>query len=190
MYNGFTYKDVSEYGATKLSVLNVKQGIFTRGVLMDIPKLLETRFLEGGQAIYPAHLDAWERAAKLKFEPGDVVLIRTGRWSRSKFESDDKIAKSFAGLHASCLPWLKTRDVAVVGSDLALDVNPSQVEGVEFPVHAVVLVAMGTPILDNLDLEAVSAACAERNRWTFLLTVGPLAVPGGTGSPVNPLATF
>jgi kynurenine formamidase len=190
MYNGFTYNDVTEGGAAKLSVLNVKQGIFTRCVLMDIPKLLEVRYLEGGQAIYPAHLDAWEQAAKVKVEPGDVVLIRTGRWSRSKVESDDKIAKSFAGLHASCLPWLKSRDVAVVGSDLALDVNPSQVEGIEFPVHAVVLVAMGTPILDNCDLEAVSVAAAERKQWAFLLTVGPLAVPGGTGSPVNPLATF
>jgi hypothetical protein len=57
-------------------------------------------------------------------------------------------------------------------------------------VHVVVLVAMGTPILDNLDLEALSEAAAARKQWTFLLTVGPLAVPGGTGSPVNPLATF
>jgi kynurenine formamidase len=190
MYNGFTHQDITERGAGKLSVNNFKQGIFTRCVLMDIPKLLELRFLEGGQAIYPAHLDAWEKAANLKIEPGDVVLIRTGRWARSKVESDDKIAKSFAGLHASCLPWLKARDVAVVGSDLALDVNPSQVEGVDFPVHAVTLIAMGTPILDNLDLEAVSVAAAERKRWIFLLTVGTLAVPGGTGSPVNPLATF
>ncbi|MBS0265327.1 MAG: cyclase family protein [Planctomycetes bacterium] len=190
MYNGVTHKDVTERGAAKLSVLNFKQGIFTRCVLIDIPKLLEIRFLEAGQPIYPAHLDAWEKATNLKVEPGDVVLIRTGRWARSKVEGYDKVAKSFAGLHASCLPWLKARDVAIVGSDLALDVNPSQVEGVEFPVHAVVLVAMGTPILDNCDLEAVSAAAAERKRWVFAISVGPLAVPGGTGSPVNPLAIF
>lgn len=190
MYNGFTYKDVTERGAAKLSVLNAKQGIFTRCVLMDIPKLLDVRFLEGGQPIYPDHLEAWEQAANVKVEAGDVVLIRTGRWVRSQIEGDDKVARSFAGLHASCLPWLKARDVAVVGSDLALDVNPSGVAGVDFPVHAVVLVAMGTPILDNCDLEAVSAAAAERKRWAFLLTVGPLAVPGGTGSPINPIATF
>jgi kynurenine formamidase len=190
MYNGFSQKEVTERGAAKLSVVNAKQGIFTRCVLMDIPKLLEVRFLEGGQAIYPAHLEAWEQAAGVKVESGDVVLIRTGRWARSKIEGDEKLVKSFAGLHASCLPWLKARDVAVVGSDLALDVMPSGVEGVEFPVHVVVLVAMGTPILDNCDLEAVSEAAAARKRWTFLLTVGPLAVPGGTGSPVNPLATF
>jgi hypothetical protein len=80
--------------------------------------------------------------------------------------------------------------VAVVGSDLALDVLPSGVEGVALPVHCVTVVAMGVPILDNCDLEAVSEAAAARKRWSFLLTVAPLTVEGGTGSPVNPLATF
>jgi kynurenine formamidase len=93
-------------------------------------------------------------------------------------------------LHASCLPWLKKRDVALVGSDLALDVMPSGVEGFELPVHWVCGVAMGLPILDNCDLEKVSQEANARKRWVFLLTVAPLAVEGGTGSPVNPLATY
>jgi hypothetical protein len=58
------------------------------------------------------------------------------------------------------------------------------------PVHLIAIVAMGLPILDNCDLEAISEAAAARERWTFLLTVAPLAVEGGTGSPVNPVATF
>ncbi len=190
MYNGFSQSEVTERGAGKLSVANMKQGIFTRCVLMDLPKLLGVRFLEGGHAIYPADLEACEKAAGIKVEKGDAVLIRTGRWARGQEEGDWEILKSSAGLHASCLPWLKTRDVAVVGSDLALDVLPSRVEGFEMPVHWVVVVAMGMPILDNLDLEAVSKATEARKRWAFLLTVAPLAVEGGTGSPVNPLATF
>ena len=41
MYNGYSRKDVTEKGAAKLSVLvNVKQGIMTRGILMDMPKLV------------------------------------------------------------------------------------------------------------------------------------------------------
>jgi len=95
-----------------------------------------------------------------------------------------------AGLHASCLPWLKKRDVAVVGSDLATDVMPSQVKGIVLPVHLVLIVGMGVPILDNLDLEAAAEVAAEQKRWEFLLTVAPLAVEGGTGSPVNPIAVF
>ncbi len=190
MYNGFPQSDVTERGAAKLSVINVKRGIVTRCILMDVPKLLGVRFLQGGHAIYPADLEACERMAGVKVEPGDAVLIRTGRWARGEAEGQWDILKSSAGLHASCLPWLKQRDVAVVGSDLALDVLPSQVEGFEMPVHWVVVVAMGMPILDNCDLEAVGEAAAARKRWDFLLTVAPLAVPGGTGSPVNPLATF
>jgi kynurenine formamidase len=190
MYNGFSQSEVTERGAAKLSIVNAKRGIFTRGILMDMPKLLGERFLQGGRAIYPSHLEAWEKAAGIKVGSGDAVLIRTGRWSRARFEGDWQIMKSSAGLHASCLPWLKERDVAVVGSDLALDVLPSGVEGFEMPVHWVVIVAMGMPILDNCDFEALSEAAAARQRWSFLLTVAPLAVEGGTGSPVNPLATF
>jgi kynurenine formamidase len=190
MYNGFSQKEVTERGAAKLSVANVKQGIFTRCVLMDMPRHFGVRFLKGGQPIYPADLEAWEKAAGVKVGPGDAVLIRTGRWARAEVEGEWDILKSSAGLHASCLPWLKERDVAVVGSDLALDVLPSGVKDFEMPVHWVVVVAMGMPILDNCDLEAVSEAAQARKRWAFLLTVAPLAVEGGTGSPANPLATF
>ena len=37
---------------------------------------------------------------------------------------------------------------------------------------------------------AVAAVAAEEQRWEFMLVVAPLRVPGGTGSPVNPLAIF
>jgi kynurenine formamidase len=190
MYNGFAQTEVTAKGARKLGIENVKGGIFTRCVLMDMPVHFEARYLKGGQAIYPEDLEAWEKKAGVKVEAGDAVLIRTGRWTRRELDGPWEIMKNSAGLHASCLPWLKKRDVAVVGSDLALDVLPSGVEGFELPVHWVVVVAMGMPILDNLDLEKLSQEAQVRKRWTFLLTVAPLAVEGGTGSPVNPLATY
>jgi kynurenine formamidase len=190
MYNGFLQKEVSEHGAAKLSVVHARQGIFTRGVLFDLPRLLGVRYLKGGHAILPADLDACEKAMGLKVQCGDAVLIRTGRWTRAEVEGDWEILKSSAGLHASCLAWLKERDVAVVGSDLALDVLPSGIDGFELPVHWVVVVAMGMPILDNCDFEALALAAEARKRWSFLLTAAPLVVEGGTGSPINPLATF
>jgi hypothetical protein len=49
---------------------------------------------------------------------------------------------------------------------------------------------MGVPLLDNLDLEALSAACADAGRYAFLIVVAPLNVPGGTGSPVNTIAVL
>jgi len=160
---------------------------------MDLPRLFGVEYLKGRRAIYPEDLDAWEKKAGINVQSGDVILIRTGRWARYKAEGEWDALKDSSGLDASCTPWLKKRDIAVLGSDLASDVMPSGVEGTEpdfLPVHLITIVAMGAPILDNCDLEALSEAAAARGRWTFLLTVGPLAVEGGTGSPVNPIATF
>ena len=190
MYNGFSLEEVTQKGAAKDSVIAIKNGIFTRGVLMDIPHLLGLKYLDGSRAIYPEDLDAWEKKAGLKVQSGDALLIRTGRWARRQVEGEWAIEKNSAGLHASCLPWLKQRDVAIVGSDLALDVLPSTVEGVGYPVHLIAIVAMGMPVLDNLELEALSREAATRKRWSFLLTAAPLAVEGGTGSPLNPIAVF
>lgn len=190
MYNGFSQREVTKSGAAKLSVHRLKEGIFTRGILMDLPRHLGVKYLEGARAIYPEDLEAWEKTAGVKVGSGDAVLIRTGRWARRAAKGGWKIMEGSAGLHVSCVPWLKARDVAIVGSDLATDVMPSGVEGILLPVHLALIASMGVPILDNCDLEALSEAAAKAGRWEFLLTAAPLAVPGGTGSPINPVATF
>ena len=46
------------------------------------------------------------------------------------------------------------------------------------------------PLLDNLALDELADACAERDAWEFLLTVAPLALSRCTGSPVNPIAVL
>ena len=142
------------------------------------------------QALYPEDLDAWEKKTGIKVRSGDVIFIRTGRWARRKAKGPWDIANNAAGLYATCAKWIKDRDVAMVGSDAASDVMPSGVNGVVQPIHQLLLNAMGVAIFDNCDLEAVSQAAAQRNRWEFMLTAAPLAVPGGTGSPLNPIATF
>jgi hypothetical protein len=80
--------------------------------------------------------------------------------------------------------------MAMLGSDAASDAMPSRIPGVHQPIHQLVLIALGTPLFDNCDLEALGKAASERRRYTFLLTAAPLAMPGGTGSPLNPIATF
>ena len=188
MYNGFPQTEVVSSGARKLGVENLKQGLFARGILMDIPALKGLKYLEPGTPIYPEDLSAWEKQSGVKVRSGDIVLIRTGRWARraAKGPWGDK----WAGLHGSCAQWLKTRDVALIGSDAASDVLPSGIEGVPMPIHQLCLVAMGMWILDSCDLEALSVAAKKRHRWEFLLTASPLAVTGATGSPANPVATF
>lgn len=189
LYNGVPMTSVTEEGATQLAVTAFKNGIFTRGILVDIPRLKNVPYLEPGTAIYPEDLEAWEKKAGVKIGSGDVVFIRTGRWARRAAKGAWDPA-SIAGLYATCAKWLKDRDVAMVGSDAATDVMPSGVEGVVQPMHQLLLIAMGTPIFDNCDLETLGDEAAKRNRWTFLLTASPIAVTNGTGSPLNPIAVF
>lgn len=190
MYNGFSQEEVTQKGAGRLSILNLKQGIFTRGILIDVARLKGVPYLEPETPIYVEDLEAWEKKAGVKVSSGDVIFIRTGRWARRAAVGPWDVGRHSAGLHASCARWLKERGVAILGSDAASDVVPSRVEGVNLPIHQLVLVALGVHIFDNCDLEAISEAAAKRNRWEFLLTAAPLAVPGGTGSPLNPIATF
>jgi kynurenine formamidase len=189
MYNGFGIDDVAT-GKGKASIIQVKHGVFTRAILMDMPALFGGRFLKGDQVIYPAHLEAWEKQAGVKVGSGDAILINTGRWTRRDSEGAWQIMQNSAGLHVSCLKWLHERDVALVGSDLALDVMPSGSETYVLPVHLGVVVQMGSCILDCLDFRDLAAECRKRKRWEFLLTVAPMRVEGGTGSPVNPIGTF
>ena len=190
MFNGYPQELVTQQGAAKLSIRNFKNGILTRGILMDIPVLKGIDYLEPGTPIYPEDLDAWEKKARLRVGSGDVVFIRTGRWALRDAKGPWEASKKSAGLYASCARWLKSRDVAMLGSDAASDVMPSGIDGVAQPIHTLVLVAMGMPIFDNCDLELISKEANRRKRWEFLLTASPLAVPGATGSALNPIATF
>ncbi len=190
LYNGFSVDVLKPDGAERLGIQNVKNGIFTRGVIVDIPWLKGVDYLEPGTAITVSDLEAWEKKTGVRVGSGDVLLIRTGRWERLRQEGQWNFLEKAAGSHASVAKWLKARDVAIIGCDGVSDVMPSGVEGLANPLHELVLVGLGMPILDNLDLDAVAAVAKERKRWTFLFVGAPLRVGGGTGSPLNPLAIF
>ncbi len=77
-----------------------------------------------------------------------------------------------------------------MGSDTGNDVSPAQYPKVPQPIHEVGITAMGLWILDNANLEELSEACQQRNRWEFMVSIGPLRLHNTTGSPVNPIAVF
>jgi kynurenine formamidase len=98
-------------------------------------------------------------------------------------------AEGLAGLHPECVAWLRERDIAVLGSDGVSDTLPGRPpEGWPMPIHQCLIAGMGVHLLDNLRLDRLAAACAEQGQWSFLFTVAPLVVDGGTGSPANPIA--
>ena len=190
IYNGFPFSSFTDRGAGKDDVMAFKDGIFTRGVLFDIARHKGVRYLGDEEAIYPEDLEAWEKKAGFRLESGDAMLVRTGRWLRVKEKGALDLNRQTPGLYASCAKWMRERGVAILGSDVVQDVRPSRVEGVNQPIHQLALNSMGTPLIDNCDLEALGEAAAQRKRWIFLLTISPLRVPGATGGPVNPIAIF
>jgi kynurenine formamidase len=191
MYNGFDASEVGSHGAKKCAIDVTRDGIVSRGVLLDIPLLKKIEWMEPGQKILPADLDAAEKAQKVHVEEGDVLMIRTGRAAMRKAKGGwDPMRVGLPGLDASCLPWLHERRIAVLGCDSVSDVVPSGYDGVMLPIHVGTLVAMGIHLIDNADLDAVSSTSAKLGRNEFMFSMAPLILERGTASPVNPLAIF
>jgi hypothetical protein len=89
---------------------------------------------------------------------------------------------------------MRERGVAVIGHDGSNDTFPAPAEyeavGLPNPIHVITLVTMGLWIIDNMALDELGATCDRLRRWEFLVHVAPMRLLGGTGSPVNPIATF
>jgi kynurenine formamidase len=192
MWNGYPVSGLvtREGGAMRNSVLTMKGGIVTRAVLYDLPRLKGVPYLEPGTRIFPEDLEAWERRAGVRAGSGDAVLLRWGRWARRDAIGAFSTEEGAAGLDVSVLPWLKQRDIALLGWETPGYVPQPPGDLPRLAVHDFVLAILGVHLLDRADFDALSEAAAARNRWEFMLTVAPLPIPRGTGSPVNPIAMF
>jgi len=189
-YNGYPVTEISSIGAKVLDTAKYYEGIFTRGVLIDIPWLRGLPYLPTDALITAHELDHWEEKTGVHIVSGDAVLVRTGRWALRDAKGPWDIAKASAGLAPSAMAWLHQRDAAFMVSDAAHDALPAPVELVDFPIHILAIVAMGMPLADQCNLEDLGREAQKLKRPTFLLTLAPERIKGGTGSLVNPIATF
>lgn len=191
IFNGFLRSEIAPGpGCPSNGIENQKNGIMTRGIIVDLPRMKHVPYLEPGTPVYPSDLEAWEKYAGIKIGSGDALFLRTGRWARRAEKGPWNVAANAAGFHASVMPWLKQRDVALLGNDAVNDVQPSGVEGSPRPIHQLAIVALGLPLVDVMDLDAAADVAARLHRWDFLLTAAAVPVLGGTGFPLNPIATF
>jgi kynurenine formamidase len=174
VYNGYNFKEIvtEPGGCTRLSVNSAKDGIVTRGLLVDLP----------GRRVTRADLEAWEKKTGVKVSPGDALLLRSTQPGMKPTSFGG------AGYDPTVLPFLKERDVAILGNDMAQE--GGMIPGLFIPIHSFVLVALGVNLLDNLGLDDVAATAAKLNRYEFMLVVEPLRVQNGAGSAVNPVAIF
>jgi kynurenine formamidase len=190
-YNGKPAHLVStSMGATVCSVVAAKKGFITRGVLVDVPMVRGIDWLERGEGVMPDDILSAEERCGFTVEEGDILLIRTGQLRRREVEGPAPPSVGSTACQAACLPLFHERGVAVMGSDTGNDVRPAHYTKVTQPIHQVGITAMGLWILDNANLEDVAEACRERNRWQFMVSIGPLRLHNTTGSPVNPIAVF
>jgi kynurenine formamidase len=126
-------------------------------------------------------VEDWEEKTGTKIGPGDALLLRSHR-------PGAQAAFGAAGYDPSLIPFLKERDVALLGNDAAQE--GGTIDGVAIPIHTFTIVALGLNLLDNLALDEVAATADNLKRREFMLVVAPLRMENGAGSPVNVIATF
>jgi kynurenine formamidase len=174
-----------------------RHGIVTRGVLYDIPRLRGTDYVEAGRPVHGWDLQDAAAAQGVEPRAGDAVIIRSGHGRYFELHPDLKPEMGCpSGVHASALEFLYETDAALLAWDW--QDAPIADQGIPNPlpynlglhVHHIAIPYMGMPLVDNADLEALAAACAELGRWEFQFVCAPLVLLGGTGSPVNPLAVL
>ena len=191
MYNG---KPASSVGvqkkATAGGVENAKDGVITRGVLLDIAALKGKEWLDAGEGVFPDELEAAEEAAGVKVEEGDCLMVRTG-WFKKRMVEGPHHNTDRPGLHAACIPYLYERGVSILHADAAQDVGPTPGYPITgLPIHRVGIPHMGLWLIDCGNCEEVAEVANRLNRYEFMFIMAPLRFNGATGSPINPLAVF
>jgi len=196
VYNGRPARQVmTSRGATALDVTAYSSGLVGRGILLDVPRFRGVDWLEPGEAVTRAELEEIERTQDVRLGEGDMLLFRTGHHRRrltlGAWSNDYPPAgEGKAGLHVDTIPWMHERRIAAFLPDGDGETVPSNVEGMLYPIHPLQVTAMGMFAADSLQLEDVAAACAEEGRFECMVVGLPLRLPGGTGSPWNPIAIF
>jgi kynurenine formamidase len=190
LYNGHSVDSVTADGATVGSVEVLRDGLVGRGVLVDVPRLRGTSWLEPGEHVVVDDLERAEIEEGVVIGEGDILLVRTGHVRRLAEHGPWHTAAAKAGLHPTAMRFIAERGVAVLGSDGNNDTAPSSTEGVSFPIHVLAVAALGIHLLDYLQLEDLRMKCEAAQRWEFLCVAAPLRIAGGTGSPLNPIAIF
>ncbi|MGW0364227.1 cyclase family protein [Streptomyces sp. NPDC002990] len=189
IYNGRPASSITAHGRAEFSGIDKAGPIVSRGVLLDVAAAKGVDRLPGGHAVTPEDLEQAEEFGEVTVRPGDIVLVRTGQMR--VYLAGDRHGYGFPspGLSVRTPQWFHARDVAAVANDtLTFEIFPPEIEDLWLPVHALHLVEMGMHQGQNWNLEKLSTACAQENRYAFLLSAMPEPFVGATGTPVAPVA--
>lgn len=189
LYNGRKRSATMTAGGARWgSIFAMRQGIFTRGVLLDVAAARGVPWYESDEYVTVADLEAAERRQNVRVSSGDALLVRSGM---ERMEQERGIQDIYprGGFHAECAEWMHQREVALYGGD-CIEKLPYPSERFPSAMHMIALVSMGLPILDWPALTELAEMCDREKRWDFLFTTAPMRLPGATSAPVNPLCVF
>jgi kynurenine formamidase len=188
LWNGRKPSEVIGFdGAHWGGIQHWSTGIITRGVVLDVPRYRGEPFVTQERPVHGWELEQVVKSQGVTLEPGDALVVYSGREAWDRTGHVWGAGDSRPGLHASCLPFIGDNDVSVLVWDM-MDALPSEY-GLPWQVHPAIP-AYGIGLVDNALLEPVATVCAQQQRYEFLLILAPLIMVGGTGSPLNPLAVF
>lgn len=207
-YDGHPDEDI-RVGSPTLGVQRwSERPIAGRGVLIDVEaaRAAQGRALDHarGEVLEVADLDAALDRQGVALRPGDLLLVHTGwaQWflgldpAARATVRDQRLATGFAQRRA--LPrWLWERRVATFATDTFAverlpvvpdtDFGDSAVDD-EGMMHQELIALLGVPLGELWRLDELTGACRADGRWTCLLTMKPLHLVGGVGSPANATA--
>jgi kynurenine formamidase len=190
LWNGFPASSVTADRCLARCGIHKVRSVVSRAILLDVARAKGVERLDGGYAISEADLEAAVEQAGVRPEPGDVVLVRTGKMALLKARDREGYTPSPSpGLSVGTIRWLRRHDVAAVATDtITLEVYPGEDPAVLFPVHMIQLRDMGLLQGQNWDLEALAESCAADGTYEVLLVANPEPVTGGAGAPTAPVA--
>jgi kynurenine formamidase len=194
LYGGVAADDAIHIDGAKWGGIDQwRGGIFTRGILLDIPRHRAADYVTRDRPVSAEELQAALEASGASLQPGDALVVYSGRdrfdLENPRYGSDAAVAdeSNRPGLDVSCLKFLRAHDCSTLVWDMT-DSRPIAFD-MAYGVHAAIY-AYGMALIDSAELGELAATCRELGRPEFLFTAAPLYLVGGTATPVNPTAVL
>ena len=222
-FRHFRYREFGYYGGRQDEDLDrdvsngiekwAQHGLVGRGVLIDVARHLEQhgQTLDPNKRFYIGHqlIETVAKEEKVTFEPGDVILLRTG-WLK-RYQS---LTPKEKGAFDSSLPegershidfidfivldrfqttaaWVWDHQLVAIWADNGAveshSLGDPVVEG-KGSNHHRLLALMGIGIGEFFDFEELSEDCAQDGVYEFMVTAKPVNIPGACGSSANAYA--
>ncbi|MGD0715536.1 MAG: cyclase family protein [Gaiellaceae bacterium] len=183
IYGGDFVSDARDDRGWKKHGMETVPPLVGRCVMLDVAGVKGVDALQDGYEITIDDLKRSCSAQIVEVEPGDCVLVRTGKirefyTNPAKFGGDSQ-----PGVGGDAAVWLYEQGMAALGTDTS-GIEPSPPLDWANTTHRMMLVERGVHLIENLNLDEL----ARDGICKALFVCLPLKITGATGSWVRPVA--